>query len=60
MEKNFEDTKPKSKEEELAYVLEELEDVKFHMACFVDAFKRYLIKSKLLEKDGKEVMQSKE
>ena len=52
---NFDDTKPKSASEDLAYALNELEDMKFHMACFVDSFKKYLIKSKLLGKDGKEM-----
>ena len=54
-ESNLDDTKPKTKEEDLTYALNELEDMKFHMACFVDAFKKYLIKSKLLGKDGKEM-----
>ena len=42
---NFDDTKPKSKEEDLAYALEQLEDVGFAMASFIESFKRYLIKA---------------
>ena len=52
---NLDDIKPKTASEDLAYALNELEDMKFHMACFVDAFKKYLIKSNLLGKDGKEM-----
>ena len=48
---NFEDTKPKSKEEELNYCLEELETARFNFACFVDSFKRYLIKAGILTKE---------
>lgn len=62
---NFEDTKPKSKEETLAYALEMLEktnkiiknienefgDLRFSYHSFSDAFKRYLIKAEIL-KDG--------
>jgi len=46
---NLSDTKPKSKEETLAGALEELQDVKFHFACFIDQFERYLKKAGMLE-----------
>jgi len=39
---NFDDTKPKTKEEILKYAIESLEDAHFSFACFVDAFKRYI------------------
>ena len=40
----------KTPEEELNYAIEELENFKFHFACFVDAFKRYLEKAEILKK----------
>jgi len=43
--------KPKSKEETLKDAIEFLDTAKFNFACFVDAFKRYLIKSGLLKKE---------
>lgn len=48
---NFEDTKPKTLGEELAYCLDELETARFNFACFVSSFKKVLEKSGLL-KDG--------
>jgi hypothetical protein len=47
---NFEDVKPKSKEQELKDCLEYLEETRFNFACFVDAFKRYLEKAGILIK----------
>jgi hypothetical protein len=49
-ENNFADTKPRSKEEELTACLEYLEETRFNFACFVDSFKRYLIKAGILTK----------
>jgi len=36
--------KPKSKEEVLKQALDHLEEANFNFACFVDAFKRYVLK----------------
>lgn len=46
---NFDDIKPKSKEEELKSALEYLEETRFNFACFVDSFKRYLEKIGMLK-----------
>jgi hypothetical protein len=47
----FEDTKPKTKEEELKDLLDYLEETRFNFACFVDSFKRYLVKAGIITKD---------
>jgi len=39
-----------SKEETLLCVVVAFEQAKFNIACFVDAFKRYLIKAQFLDK----------
>ena len=46
---NFDELKPKSKEIELKECLDFLEETRFNFACFVDSFKRYLIKSGALK-----------
>lgn len=56
MEKEEKFRIPKSKEEQLSELLDYLDESRFAFASFVDSFKRYLIKAKLLEKDGKEIM----
>jgi len=43
--------KEKPKEETLKDAIDFLDTAKFNFACFVDSFKRYLIKSGLLVKE---------
>ncbi len=40
---------PKTKEEQLQETLNYLEETRFNFACFVDSFKRYLIKAEILK-----------
>lgn len=49
---NFEDTKPKSKEEILKDVMEYLEESRFAFACFTDCFKRYLKSAGILNENS--------
>jgi len=46
----FEDTKEKSPEQTLKDSIDFLDETRFNFACFVDSFKRYLVKSNFLEK----------
>ena len=45
----IEDTKPRSKEQELKDCIEYLEETRFNFASFVDSFKRYLEKAGMLK-----------
>lgn len=47
----FDDAKPKPKEETLKEALEFLHEARFNFACFVDSFERYLKKAGILQKD---------
>ena len=46
---NFDDCKPNSKEHDLRYALESLEEAMFRFCVFVDSFNRYLKKAGLLK-----------